>query len=40
LRFASDTEFVALARRAADENLAPEAIKKAVAVWRPDTYRA
>jgi len=40
LRFASDTEFVPLARRAADENLAPEAIKKAVAIWRPDTYRA
>jgi len=40
LRFASDSEFAALARRAADENLSPEAIKKAVTSWRPDTYRA
>ena len=40
LRFASDSEFAALARRAADENLPPEAIKKAVTTWRPDTYRA
>jgi uncharacterized protein DUF6526 len=40
LRFASDSEFVALARRAADDSLSPEAIKKAVTSWRPDTYRA
>jgi len=40
LRFASDSEFVALARRAADDSLSPEAIKKAVTAWRPDTYRA
>jgi uncharacterized protein DUF6526 len=40
LRFASDSEFAALAKRAADENMAPEAIKKAVASWRADTYRA
>ena len=39
LRFASDDEFAALARRAADESLAPDDIKKAVARWRPDTYR-
>jgi membrane protein YdbS with pleckstrin-like domain len=40
LRFASDAEFVALAKRAAEDNMAPEAIKKAVKAWRPDTYRA
>ena len=40
LRFASDGEFVALAKRAADEHMEPEAIKKGVTTWRPDTYRA
>ena len=40
LRFASDAEFVALAKRAAEDNMAPEAIKKAVKAWRPDSYRA
>jgi Family of unknown function (DUF6526) len=40
LRFASDSEFTALAKRAADDNMDPEAIKKAVKIWRPDTYRA
>jgi hypothetical protein len=39
LRFAPDGEFVALARRAADENLEPDAIKRAIKQWRPDTYR-
>ena len=39
LRFASDGEFVALARRAAEEGLTPDAIKRAVKNWRPDTYR-
>jgi hypothetical protein len=39
LRFASDAEFVALARRAADDDLSPDAIKKAVQNWRADTYR-
>ena len=39
LRFAPDGEFVGLARRAADENLAPDAIKRAIQQWRPDTYR-
>jgi len=39
LRFASDEEFAALARRAADENLTEDAIKRAVKNWRADTYR-
>ena len=39
LRFASDEEFVALARRAAEEGLTEDAIKRAVKQWRPDTYR-
>ena len=39
LRFASDEEFVALARRAADEGLLEDDIKRAVKNWRADTYR-
>jgi len=39
LRFASDAEFVALGQRAAAENMAPDAIKRAVKQWRADTYR-
>ncbi len=39
LRFASDGEFVAMARRAAEEALPPEAIKRSIKNWRPDTYR-
>lgn len=39
LRFASDEEFVALARKAADESLTQDAIKRAVKNWRADTYR-
>lgn len=36
LRFASDEEFVALARRAAEEGLSEDDIKRAVKHWRPD----
>lgn len=39
LRFASDGEFVELARKAADESLSMDAIKKSVKNWRADTYR-
>jgi len=39
LRFASDAEFPGLAREAADKNLAPDDIKKAVKSWRADLYR-
>jgi len=39
LRFASDEEFVALAERAADENLSEDDIKKAIKNWRADNYR-
>jgi hypothetical protein len=39
LRFASDGEFVALAQRAADENMSPDAIKRAVKTWKIDTDR-
>ena len=39
LRFASDAEFVELARRAAAEGLSPDAIKKSVKNWRPDYDR-
>jgi hypothetical protein len=39
LRFAPDTEFVALAKRAAEEKLSPDAIKRAVKEWRADLYR-
>lgn len=40
LRFASDEEFVALARRAADEGMKLDDIKRAVKKWRADDYRA
>ena len=39
LRFASDEELVALARRAADQGLTEDAIKREVKAWRSDTYR-
>jgi hypothetical protein len=39
LRFASDGEFAALAGKAADESLTPDAIKKSVKSWRLDSDR-
>jgi hypothetical protein len=39
LRFASDGEFVALAKKAADEGTAPDDIKRSIQDWRADTYR-
>ncbi|MEW6050274.1 MAG: DUF6526 family protein [Candidatus Zixiibacteriota bacterium] len=39
LRFAGDDEFAALAKRAADENLSEDDIKKAVKNWRGDYHR-
>ncbi len=40
LRFAPDGEFPLLARRAADEKMAPDAIKQAIKNWKEDLYRA
>jgi hypothetical protein len=40
LRFASDGEFVALAQKAAQDNMKPADIKRAVKTWRVDEYRA
>ncbi len=40
LRFAGDDEFVALAKRAADENLSSKDIKAAIVNWKGDYYRA
>ena len=39
LRFAADEEFGALAKKAAEEGLSENAIKKSVKNWRSDTYR-
>ncbi len=39
LRFASDEEFVRLAKRAVDEALNNEEIKNAIRSWRPDYSR-
>ncbi|MDI9365525.1 MAG: DUF6526 family protein [Flavobacterium sp.] len=39
LRFASDAEFVALANKAAEQNLRSKAIKAAIINWKADYYR-
>lgn len=39
LRFAPDNEFVALAARAASDEMIPDDIKRAIQSWRADTYR-
>lgn len=40
LRFAGDDEFVALAKKAAEENLSEKQIKVAIKNWKADNYRA
>ena len=39
LRFASDEEFILLAKKAVDENLSEDAIKRTIKVWRGDFHR-
>jgi len=39
LRFASDDEFPTLCKKAAAEQLSPDAIKKSIKSWRSDNYR-
>jgi hypothetical protein len=39
LRFASDEEFPSLAVKAAEDDMRPEDIKKAIKKWRPDHHR-
>jgi hypothetical protein len=39
LRFASDAEFIELARKAAQENMPLDTIKKSVKSWRADHER-
>ena len=39
LRFAPDAEFVELARRAAEEGLSEDAVKRAIQNWKGDYYR-
>ena len=40
LRYAGDDEFVRLAKRAVDEALSNDEIKREIKDWRPDHYRA
>lgn len=39
LRFASDEEFLELVRRAVDESLSEDEIKRAIGSWRADDWR-
>ncbi|MCF6279327.1 MAG: DUF6526 family protein [Flavobacteriaceae bacterium] len=39
LRFASDDEFLDLAKRAVSEDLSEKKIKRLIKKWKPDTYR-
>jgi len=39
LRFASDEELVSLVKKAIEENLSENDIKKSIKVWQPDNYR-
>jgi hypothetical protein len=39
LRFAEDAEFTSLAKKAADENMTPAQIKKAIVNWKADENR-
>jgi hypothetical protein len=39
LRFASDDELPALVKRALDEHLTRDQIKKSINSWRPDYFR-
>jgi hypothetical protein len=40
LRFAPDDEFLELCKKAAEENLTPEEIKREIKNWKEDNYRA
>jgi len=40
LRFAPDEEFLPLVKQAADENMKPDDIKKAIKTWKADHHRA
>ena len=40
LRFAPDSEFVALCQKAADGNMDPKSIKQSIKNWKGDYYRA
>ncbi|HLY69692.1 MAG TPA: DUF6526 family protein [Puia sp.] len=39
LRFADDSEYVTLSKKAINENLSPKAVKEAINKWRADHHR-